>query len=53
MTLHTELPVYRDPYKLVLEIFVSRKNFPKVIETSYSNAYENAKRLELSRCFTF
>lgn len=29
MALHTELPVYRDTYKLVLEIFVSTKSFPK------------------------
>jgi Cd2+/Zn2+-exporting ATPase len=29
MALHTELPVYRDTYKLVLEVFVSTKNFPK------------------------
>ena len=34
MALHTELPVYRDTYKLVLEIFVSTKNFPK--EYKYS-----------------
>ncbi|PKG42765.1 hypothetical protein CXF67_08535 [Psychroflexus sp. MES1-P1E] len=34
MTLHTELPVYRDTYKLVLEIFLSTKNFPK--EYKYS-----------------
>jgi len=34
MVLHTELPVYRDTYKLVLEIFVSTKNFPK--EYKYS-----------------
>jgi len=32
--LHTELHVYREPYKLVLEIFVSTKNFPK--EYKYS-----------------
>jgi hypothetical protein len=29
MVLRTELPVYRDTYKLVLEIFISTKNFPK------------------------
>lgn len=34
MALHTALPVYRDTYKLVLEIFVSTKNFPK--EYKYS-----------------
>ena len=34
MALHTELPVYRDTYKLVLEIFISTKNFPK--EYKYS-----------------
>ncbi|MGK0379977.1 hypothetical protein [Patiriisocius sp. Uisw_017] len=34
MALHTELPVYRDTYKLVLEIFVTIKNFPK--EYKYS-----------------
>ena len=34
MALHTELPVYRDTYKLVLEVFVSTKKFPK--EYKYS-----------------
>ena len=34
MALHTELPVYRDTYKLVLEIFVITKNLPK--EYKYS-----------------
>jgi hypothetical protein len=34
MALHTELPVYRDTYKSVLEIFVSTKNSPK--EYKYS-----------------
>ena len=29
IALHSELPVYRDTYKLVLENFVSTKNFPK------------------------
>jgi hypothetical protein len=34
MALYTELTVERDTYKLVLEIFVSTKNFPK--EYKYS-----------------
>ncbi|MFT5256322.1 MAG: hypothetical protein ACI9RL_001679 [Candidatus Paceibacteria bacterium] len=34
MALHTALPFYRDMYKLVLEIFVSTKNFLK--EYKYS-----------------
>jgi hypothetical protein len=34
MALHTELPVYRDRSKLVLEIFVGTKNFLK--EYKYS-----------------
>jgi hypothetical protein len=34
MGLHTALAVYRDTYKLVLEIFVSTKSFPK--EYKYS-----------------
>lgn len=34
MALHTALPVYWYTYKLVLEIFVSTKNFPK--EYKYS-----------------
>jgi hypothetical protein len=34
MALHTELPVYRDTYRLVLEIFVTTKSFPK--EYKYS-----------------
>ena len=29
MALQTELPVYRDTYQFVLEIFVSTKNSPK------------------------
>ena len=29
MALHTELPVYRDTYQFVLEIFVSTKNSSK------------------------
>ena len=40
MALHTELPVYRDTYKLVLEIFVSTKNFPKEYKYSLGSVME-------------
>ena len=49
MALHTELPLYRDTYKLVLEIFVSTKNFPK--EYKYSLGRDMKRDvLVLMRC---
>jgi hypothetical protein len=49
MALHTELPVYRDTYKLVLEIFVTTKNFPK--EYKYSLGRDMKRDvLVLMRC---
>ena len=49
MALHTELPVYRDTYKLVLEIFVSTKNFPKEYKYSLGRDMERDV-LVLMRC---
>jgi len=49
MALHTELPVYRDTYKLVLEIFVSTKNFPKEYKYSLGRDMECVV-LVLMRC---
>jgi hypothetical protein len=49
MALYTELPVYRDTYKLVLEIFVSTKNFPKEYKYSLGRDMERDV-LVLMRC---
>ena len=49
MALHTALPVYRDTYKLVLEIFVSTKNFPKEYKYSLGRDMERDV-LVLMRC---
>tara|TARA_B100001059_G_scaffold209980_1_gene223334 strand:+ start:88 stop:447 length:360 start_codon:yes stop_codon:yes gene_type:complete len=49
MALHTELPVYRDTYKLVLEVFVSTKNFPKEYKYSLGRDMERDV-LVLMRC---
>jgi len=49
MALHTELPVYRDTYKLVLEIFVSTKSFPKEYNYSLGSDMERDV-LVLMRC---
>lgn len=49
MALHTELPVYRDTYKLVLEIFVSTKSFPKKYKYSLGRDMERDV-LVLMRC---
>ncbi|MFT7298506.1 MAG: hypothetical protein ACI9WO_001319 [Sphingobacteriales bacterium] len=49
MVLHTELAVYRETYKYVLEIFVSTKNFPK--EYKYSLGKDMQRDvLVLMRC---
>jgi hypothetical protein len=40
MALHTELPVYRDMCKLVLEIFVSTKTSPNNISYSLGRDME-------------
>jgi Cd2+/Zn2+-exporting ATPase len=52
MALHTELPVYRDTYKLVLEVFVSTKNFPKeydvVIQTDQPSKIATAIKISNS-----
>jgi hypothetical protein len=44
MALNTELPVYRDTYKLVLEIFVTTKNFPKEYKYSLGRDMERCAR---------
>ena len=49
MALHTELPIYRDTYKLVLEVFVSTKNFPKEYKYSLCRDMERDV-LVLMRC---
>ena len=49
MALHTALPVYRDTYKLVLEIFVSTKNFLKEYKYSLGSGMER-ELLVLMRC---
>jgi hypothetical protein len=49
MALHTELPVYRDTYKLVLEVFISTKNFPKEYKYSLGRDMERDV-LVLMRC---
>jgi len=49
MALHTELPIYRDTYKLVLEVFVSTKNFPKEYKYSLGRDMERDV-LVLMRC---
>jgi hypothetical protein len=49
MALHTELPVYRATYKLVLEIFVSTKSFPKEYKYSLGKDMERDV-LVLMRC---
>jgi len=49
MVLHTELPIYRDTYKLVLEVFVSTKNFPKEYKYSLGRDMERDV-LVLMRC---
>jgi hypothetical protein len=49
MALHTELPVYRATYKLVLEIFVSTKSFPKEYKYSLGRDMERDV-LVLMRC---
>jgi len=46
---YTALPVYRDAYKLVLEIFVSTKNFPKKYRYSLGSGMERDV-LVLLRC---
>ena len=51
MALHTELPVYRDTYKLVLEVFVSTKNFPKEYKYSLGRDMERDV-LVLMRCIS-
>jgi hypothetical protein len=45
MTLYIELPVYRDRYKLVLEIFISTKHFPK--EYKYSLGRDMERTLDV------
>ena len=40
MALHTELPVYRDTYTLVLEIFVSTESFPREYKYSLGSGME-------------
>jgi hypothetical protein len=52
MALHTALPVYRDTYKLVLEIFLSTKNFPKEYKYSLGRDMERDV-LVLMRCIYF
>ena len=47
--IHTELSVYRDTYKLVLEIFVSTKNFPEEYKYSLGRDMERDV-LVLMRC---
>ena len=49
MALHTELPVYRDTYKLVLEFFLTTKNFPKEYKYSLGRDMERDV-LVLMRC---
>jgi hypothetical protein len=49
MALHTKLPVYGDAYKLVLEIFVSTKNFPKEYKYILGSGMERDV-LVLMRC---
>ena len=49
MALHTELPVYRDMCKLVIEIFVSTKSFPKEYKYSLGSGMERDVLL-LMRC---
>jgi len=51
MALHTELPIYRDTYKLVLEVFVSTKNFPKEYKYSLGRDMERDV-LVLMRCIS-
>ena len=49
MALHTELPVYRDTYTLVLEIFVNTKSFPREYKYSLGSGMERDV-LVLVRC---
>jgi hypothetical protein len=51
MALHTELPVYRDTYKLVLEVFVSTKNFPKEYKYSLGRDIRCEKKEKTSFLF--
>jgi len=52
MALHTAPPVYRYTYKLVLEIFLSTKNFPKEYKYSLGRDMERDV-LVLMRCIYF
>jgi hypothetical protein len=49
MALHTALPVYRDTYKLVIEIFVGTKNFSKEYKYSLGSGMKRDV-LILMRC---